>query len=290
MLTIVVILSGPQRLQMLEQTLDSIPLETSRIAELHLVTRGQPWDWAPALRARYETHPKVRVFEEADDLPWPALSSNRAFARVRTPFLMQLHDDDWLLPQRFALALEALDDPRAADVGFVAFGWYLNQRGRYQPEHADLATPARMLVYLPKYCATLFNTQRLREIGYLDNRFRGFADVGVFLDLRYRFGALCAEVPVGVFRIHGGQISAGRFSVYLPGLGYTIDRALAYAGSPAEAERFVDAIHAFTFMRFPLSVRVGKRLEWQRSPREPRTDPVRPQLTYWAPASDDPTW
>lgn len=290
MLTIVVILSGPQRLQMLEQTLGSIPLESARIAELHIVTRGAPWDWAPALRARFESHAKVRIFEEADDLPWPALSSNRAFRRVTTPWLMQLHDDDWLLPRRFDAALSAMDDPRAADAGFIAFGWYRAQRGRFEPESADLATPAGMFVWLPKYCATLFNTARLREIGYIDNRFLGFNDVGVFLTLRYRFGALATDVPVGVFRIHGGQISGSRLSFYLPGIGHSIDCALRYTRDGEQARRFIDAIRDFTFSRRRLSERVRRRLASIRGLRAPQTEPVAPTLTYWAPqaAREDP--
>ena len=211
-LTIVVLLSGPQRKAWLEEALDSVPLDSPHLSAMHIVHQGGAWDWHPALRARYEADPKVRVFEFAQRLDIVP-SFNRAMGTVQSRWALVLPDDDQLIIEPFRAALEQLgsiDD----DCGMLSFGWYEHVRGRYV--HGWLRSieiPDGLRV--PPLCATMYNVERLREIGGFDERVAAFCDMVVTARLRAQFGARFSEVPIGISRTHPNQ-EGRKQSNYVP--------------------------------------------------------------------------
>lgn len=201
-LTIIVLLSGPQRKAWLEEALDSVPLDSPHLSAMHIVHQGGAWDWHPALRARYEADPKVRVFEFAQRLDIVP-SFNRAMGTVQSRWALILPDDDQLIIEPFRAALEQVASI-GDDCGMLSFGWYEHVGGNYVRDRIR-AIEIPDALRGPPLCATVFNVERLREIGGFDARVVAFCDMVMTAQLRAQFGARFSEVPVGIIRTHPNQ-------------------------------------------------------------------------------------
>jgi hypothetical protein len=238
MLTVVVMLSGAHRFDMLETALASIPIESPHLGQLILRHQGGAWDWGGSLRERMESHPKVRVLEFPDKVDF-AQSYNRTLDQVQTPWAVMLPDDDFLLRGAAAAGFEALAAyPNAEQYGFVAFGWYYLKDGRYLASYIKRRGLNAALHYTPKLCSTLLNVRRVREIGGFDASVGGFDDTVLFGKLAYEYDALVAQTPIGVYRMHDGQESARMQSVYAPYVQALMTTLGRYARDPREREEF----------------------------------------------------
>lgn len=275
LLTVVVCLSGPHRLDMLTQAMDSLPLDAPELGAVQVLHRhGGRWDWAPELRARYEGHPKVTIIEEPFSLPSFEQNATRALPRVQTDWVHYLHDDDYAVTENFRLALAALPRLGTPRRAFAAFGWYAATRGWFLPQR--LAGPSLLDITrrTPKFCSTFLNTALLRQEGGLPT-LGGFSDTEVFARLAARHGAWRCDTPIGVYRWHTGQDSFAGEGVrqsYYDTLQASIKAVSDLAQSEAE-RRQVDAI--FTRMAHRqrlLRERIANRVEMmlQRVP-EPRS-------------------
>jgi hypothetical protein len=246
MLTVVVMLSGPHRLGMLETALDSIPIDSPTISKVHIMHAGGSWDWAPALRERYEANPKVRVFEFPSKVDF-APSYNRQLNTVETTWALMLPDDDYLLRDDAARAFEALAQDRLDDgFGFVAFGWYYLRDGRYLGSHVKHRNLTGVLNYAPKLVTTLINPKRVRELGGFPGNVGGFNDTALFGRLAYEYDALISPTRVGVYRLHSGQESARVRAVYAPYVETLREWVGGYARSARESQEFERRLEAFT--------------------------------------------
>ena len=246
MLTVVVMLSGPHRLGMLETALDSIPIDSPSISRVHIMHAGGPWDWAGALRERYEAHPKVRIFEFPSKVDF-APSYNRQLHTVETRWALMLPDDDYLLRDEAARAFEALAQDQLEDsYGFVAFGWYYLRDGRYLGSHVKQRNLTGVLNYAPKLVTTLINPKRVFELGGFPGNVGGFNDTALFGRLAYEYDALVSPTRIGVYRLHSGQESARVRTVYAPYVETLREWVAGYARSPQEREEFERRLEAFT--------------------------------------------
>ena len=242
MLTVVVMLSGPHRFDMLKTAIDSIPMDSPFVSQVHLRNQGGPWDWGGELRARMEQHPKVRVIEFPDRVDF-AKSYNRTLDKVETPWALLLPDDDFLLSASAAAAFDAISaQPGATDVGFVAFGWYYLKDGRYLASYVKRRGLNAALHYAPKLCSTLLNVQRVRELGGFDGTVGGFNDTALFARLAYEYDALIGSTPIGVYRMHDGQESARMQKVYAPYVDALMASLGRYARTPRERKAFRDRL------------------------------------------------
>ena len=240
MLTVVVMLSGAHRFDMLETAIASIPIESPHVTHVILRHQGGPWDWGGKLRERMESHPKVRVLEFPDKVDFAA-SYNRTLDRVETPWALMLPDDDFLLRGAAAASFDALATyPNRLAYGFVAFGWYYLKDGRYLASYVKRRGLNAALHYTPKLVSSLLNVQRVRQIGGFDGSVGGFDDTVLFGRLAYEFDALIGETPIGVYRMHDGQESARdrMQSVYAPYVKALMDTLGRYARDPREREDF----------------------------------------------------
>jgi hypothetical protein len=238
MLTVVVMLSGAHRFDMLETALASIPIESPHVTQVILRHQGGPWDWGRQLRERMESHPKVRVIEFPDKVDFAA-SYNRTLDRVETPWVLMLPDDDYLLRGAAAASFDALAaHPDPQGYGFAAFGWYYLKDGRYLASYVKRRGLNAALHYTPKLCTSLLNVQRVRDIGGFDGSVGGFDDTVLFGKLAYEFDALVGETPIGVYRMHDGQESARMQSVYAPYVKALMATMGGYAGSSRELAQF----------------------------------------------------
>jgi hypothetical protein len=253
MLTVVVMLSGPHRMAMIETALDSIPIDSPSISEVQIRSQGGPWDWAPALRERWEPHPKVKIVEFPDWVDFAA-SYNRTLDKVQTPWTMLLPDDDYLLKEPARVAFETVTaDPKNEQYGFAAFGWYYLLNGRFRASYVKRRDLTGALFYLPKLASTLLNVRRIREIGGFDGKTGGFDDTVLFSQLAYKFDALIASNPIGVYRMHEGQESAKLNTVYAPFAAEVSALLGRYARNEREFKRFERGLYEFA----PNGGRVG---------------------------------
>ncbi|HKU41661.1 MAG TPA: hypothetical protein VJR89_26065 [Polyangiales bacterium] len=245
MLTVVVMLSGPHRLGMLETALTSIPIESPAISRVHIMHAGGRWDWGGELRARFEAHPKVRIFEFPNKVDF-APSYNRQLDTVETTWALMLPDDDYLLRDEAARAFEALAQDKLDDrYGFVAFGWYYLRDGRFLGSHVKRRNLTGVLNYLPKLVTTVLNAKRVRELGGFAGNVGGFNDTVLFGRLAYEFDALLSRTRIGVYRLHSGQESARVRTVYGPYADTLRETIGPYARSASELEEFERRLEAY---------------------------------------------
>jgi hypothetical protein len=239
MLTIVVMLSGPHRFEMLEKAIASIPIDSPHVTEVQIRHQGGPWDWGGELRQRLEAHPKVRVIEFPDWVDF-AKSYNRTLDNVHTPWAVLLPDDDFLLANAAEAAFDAVAEHSAtvSDCGFVAFGWYYLKDGRYLASHVKRRGLQAALRYAPKLCSTLLNVRRVRELGGFDGSVGGFNDTLLFGKLAFEYDALIGTEPIGIYRMHEGQESAKMQSVYAPYVDTLVKSLGRYARDPKERQDF----------------------------------------------------
>jgi hypothetical protein len=215
MLTIVVMMSGPHRYEMLKAAIASIPLDCELLTHVILQHQGGRWDWGASLRQQIEQHPKVRILEFSDRVG-VAASFNRTLEHVVTPWVLMLPDDDFLLSRTTVSGLNALATYHAAaEFGLFAFGWYYTRSGRYLHSHVKGRGLLGALYYTPKMCSTFVNMKKVRELGGFDESLGGFTDTALFGRLCFEYDAVLCETPIGVYRLHNGQLSAAP-SIYSP--------------------------------------------------------------------------
>lgn len=271
MLTIALLLSGPHRQAMLETAFNSIPIESPAVSEVLVRHQGGPWNWGGALRERILAEPKVRLLEFPDKVPFTQ-SFNRTLDAVRTPWAMLLPDDDFLVRSAAKAGFElAAQDAHIQSCGLIAFGWYYLKHGRYLESRRPRSTLASLLHSTPKCCSTMLSMDKVRKLG-------GFADLGGFIDtelfgrLAYEFDAAFASIPVGVYRMHGGQESAQLQSMFVPYLQPVAQSLGRYARSVRERREFERALHEIAFpVRPPHAQLLGELSHQLRSRARPAT-------------------
>lgn len=283
MLTIVVLLSGPHRLGMLDAALSSIPLDSAQLSAVHITHPGGRWDWGAGLRERFEAHPKVRVIEFPGRLDF-ADSFNRALDTVRTPWGLLLPDDDLLLPHNLAATLQAVAArPQAAGHGFVAGGWYYLKDERYLASWVKQRGLWAALHHAPKLCSTLLSMCRVREAGGFDATVGGFCDTVLFARLAFEYDALVTRMPIGIYRQHAGQESARREQIFGPFV-QPLTRLLGrYARTVRERDRFEQALAAYVNGRSrPLATLAQKLLYPLRSRARPDDTTPGVEMHSWS--------
>lgn len=258
MLSIAVLLSGPHRLPWLTQALDSIPMGSSAIDSVLIVHQGGAWDWAPELRQRFESHPKVKVVEFGKRLDFVA-SFNRAMAAIESDWAMLLPDDDYLMPDAFSRMLELSHDALVSQLGFIAYGWYYARRDSYIHDYLRRYDPSHFQRYAPKFCATLINTRRFRELGGFDARFGGFCDTVLFARLATEFNAYRSSSAVAIYRLHEQQGSNNVGVVYEPYVATTLAALGEYARKPQDMTRLACRIQDFMSGK---SSALGRAYDW----------------------------
>lgn len=237
MLSIVVTISGPHRYDMLKTAIASIPIDCSLVTEVILQHQGGPWDWAAQLRQRVEGHPKVRILEFSDKVE-QATNLNRALKHVATPWVLMLPDDDFLLTHATVAGLNALAScADSVELGLFAFGWYYARFGRYVSSHVKGGGLLGALYYTPKMCSTFVNMKKFRELGGFDERLGGFIDTALFGQLCFQYDAMICPTPIGVYRIHNGQLSANS-KIYAPFAGRLLKALCAFAVDARECSMF----------------------------------------------------
>ena len=208
MLTVAVLLSGPHRLGMLEAALASIPIDSPSVSQVLIRHQGGPWSWGGELRERMEAQPKVRLLEFPDRVDF-AHSFNRTLDAIETPWAMLLPDDDYLLRPAAKAGFEAVTaNPLAEECGLVAFGWYYLKDDRFVRGRLQGRELTALMRNTPKFCSTLLNLRRVRQLGGFPDNVGGLLDTALFGRLAYQYDALIAPTPIGVYRMHSGQESA----------------------------------------------------------------------------------
>lgn len=270
MLTVIIPISGEHRSQWLEQAIESVPFDTPQIDEVLLVHQGGPWSWGDGLRRRLADQPKLRVVEYSDRMDFVG-NFNRSIAESRSRWVMLLPDDDFLLRDVFARAIEKADDALSSDAGLISFGWYYLKHDRYLPDYLRRHEAPFLQRFTPKLCATLINTRHFGSIGGFSADYGGFCDTVLFARLIHEFNAWRAPTPVAVYRLHQQQESARVQQVYTPYYYATVRGLSTAIRSEDERELLERRLRAFLDSHRSVLPRAADRLLTRlRGSREPR--------------------
>jgi hypothetical protein len=281
-ITVTVPLSGPHRLEWMTQAVDSVPLDLPQIEAMHIVHPGGPWTWAPALRERLERHPKVRIIEFPDRLEVCG-SLNRVTATAKTRWALLLPDDDGLNRSVVPAALEAAREALDSHVGLISFGWCYLMNGRYKADHVQRRRVADLVRYLPKCSATFVNVAHFQSINGFEPRYGSYSDLVTYAKLVHAFGAWTSDVPLGIYRMHEGQLSVEHHQkAYLPSVGPAIEALQALTPDPAERDEIAARLHAHASNVHSTAPHGWRRLGyWLRSAAKPPSDAGQPRLVPW---------
>lgn len=261
MLTIVVLLSGPHRLQWLTEAIASIPLSSEQISAVHVMHQDGRWDWAPRLRASLEQQPKVRIIEFDQRFDYVD-NFNRCVNLVQSRWALLLPDDDSLMVDGFAQMLPLSIEAMASDAGFIAYGWYYLKANRYVPDYVRRYDVAYMQRYTPKFCTTMINVDDFRQVGGFKAAYGGFCDTVLFAELAHAHNAWTSPTPAGIYRLHDEQATAQASTIYAPYFDVTVDALCRFAERDEDRPQLQQRMRSFVEGS---PGRFGRAVDWLSS-------------------------
>jgi glycosyltransferase involved in cell wall biosynthesis len=161
--------------------------------------------------------PRVRYFRHDVNIG-PTANVSFCIKQSKGAYLLLLHDDDRIDGDFIETCVQAADG--VPDVGIIRTGVRLidsgtNVLGERPNLSAGLPTSAFFRQWFvantPVYlCCTLFNGQRIREVGGFSSRHNCYDDNMVIFRLAARYGRLDVPDIKASFRLHGGQGGFGK--------------------------------------------------------------------------------
>ncbi|MBC7251743.1 MAG: glycosyltransferase [Anaerolineae bacterium] len=210
-----VIIPTYNRADMVCEAIDSVMTQTLKDVEVIVVDDGSNDGTGDLLRERYGE--RIRYFYQENQ--GRAVARNRGVRASRSPYLLFLDSDDWLLPDALRQQAEFLDAHPDVDVVY-SDGYYCDATG--QPiQHISLERPPvpegkllEVMVLHNVVVAThsaLVRRRALDRLGdpYFDETLRGTEDADLWLRLA-AVGATFAyqDVLTCKYRLHEGNASS----------------------------------------------------------------------------------
>ncbi len=161
--------------------------------------------------------PRIRYFKHERNL---GVNNNFNFAldQARGAYFLLLHDDDLIDPDFCETCMDAADD--RTDYGLLRTGTrIIDADGEViaeRPNDAEGLPPVDFFLawfadktafYLP---STLYNTERLKELGGFQSKAELFQDVVATIRLATRYGRVDVRDPKASFRRHGSNSGAAQ--------------------------------------------------------------------------------
>jgi glycosyltransferase involved in cell wall biosynthesis len=193
-----VIIPAYNAARFLPQAIDSVLAQTFGDVELLVVDDGST-DETPAVVARYDD-PRVRYLRHARNRGLPA-ARNTGIRHARGELIAFLDADDYWLPEKLAVQVEALRDP-AVDVCCVA-AFYRLPDGTVVVSRAEQLTGddlCRMLLFraaVPGSGSSVIARRRcFAEVGLFDETMVALEDRDMWLRLAMRYRFAFVDVPL----------------------------------------------------------------------------------------------
>jgi len=210
-----VIIPTYNRAQMVCEAIDSVLAQTLEDIEVIVVDDGSDDGTGDVLRERYGE--RIRYFYQEN--LGRSVARNRGIRASRSPYLLFLDSDDWLLPDALRLQAEFLDAHPDVDVVY-SDGYYCDATGRPiqlislerppVPEGKLLEVIVLHNVVVATHSA-MVRRRALDRLGdpYFDEALRGTEDADLWLRLA-AIGATFAyqDVLTCKYRLHGGNASS----------------------------------------------------------------------------------
>ena len=216
-----------RRPQLLRRAIASVLEQDFRALRLCIYDNDSGDETAAVVGEFARTDPRVRYFCHDENIG--ALANFQfGMARIDSPYFCFLSDDDYLLPGFLSAAASGLG--AAPDAIFWAGltirvddqGGFFDARVDSWPREGVYAPPEGVLKLLngdaPCWAGTLFRKQAIDEIGLRDEQVGGPADLDYMLRAAARHAYIVSKLPVAVFTMHAGAISAtAPLSTFWPG-------------------------------------------------------------------------
>jgi glycosyltransferase involved in cell wall biosynthesis len=156
--------------------------------------------------------PRLRYFRHDVNLGSVA-NFNFCVGQAKGKYLLMLHDDDLIDSDFVESCIEAANG--TSDAGIVRTGVrMIDAQGNVLGEVLNLAAGVSLDGFFRKWflrqaplhlCHTLFNTQRLREIGGFKSRYNCYEDTKAMLLIAAKYGRVDVREAKASFRIHQDQ-------------------------------------------------------------------------------------
>jgi glycosyltransferase involved in cell wall biosynthesis len=171
--------------------------------------------------------PRIRYLRHSENVGW--LNNFRyCIKEARGDYFMLLCDDDLIDVDFVECCMLAVD--YNLDVGVIRTGTrVINGNGSVVAEYANpvdgLSTPDLVLAWLggktaPYLCSTLYNTNRLRQVGGFEELYYHFNDVAAFFKVAGQFGRADVKEVKASYRMHAEELT------YRANLGTWCDNSL----------------------------------------------------------------
>jgi glycosyltransferase involved in cell wall biosynthesis len=207
--------------------------------------------------------------------PLPLVDNmNRAIELASGEWVMQLDDDDYLLPGASVAMLEAIRGARPEEavllfgVDIVNADGVRSRRRRFR--HEQYLEPAQALERLLRNSsfvrepAVLVRRTALEREGLFDPRVGGPADTDMWVRLFARYGVRCFPSTTCAYTVHEAAATTGMWNPdVIATLGEIFDRAAATAVVPERTLRHwqADFLHQFILAGAYRRLRVRRRAE-----------------------------
>jgi glycosyltransferase involved in cell wall biosynthesis len=155
--------------------------------------------------------PRLRYFRHHSNIGSTA-NFNFCLGQAKGKYLLMLHDDD-LIDSDFVES--CIDANGTSDAGIVRTGVrMINSQGNALDEVPNLAAGLSLDGFFRKWfsrqaplhlCHTVFNTQRLREIGGFKSRYNCYEDTKAMVLIAAKYGRVDVREAKASFRIHQDQ-------------------------------------------------------------------------------------
>ena len=156
--------------------------------------------------------PRLRYFRHDSNIgSTPNL--NFCVEQAKGKYLLMLHDDDLIDDDFIESCMQAASG--VSDAGIIQTGTrQINSQGNVLGEVPNLAAGLPVDAFFRKWfsrqapihlCHTLFNTQRLREIGGFKSKHNCYDDTMAVVLLAAKYGRVDVREVKASFRIHGDQ-------------------------------------------------------------------------------------
>tara|TARA_R110000823_G_scaffold145002_1_gene275192 strand:- start:10262 stop:11089 length:828 start_codon:yes stop_codon:yes gene_type:complete len=246
--------------------------EKSLVKEILVLDNSQSQEFNSRLKDSIEklNDERFTIIEYEERRPM-AQSWNGAFEYISQPWVLYLHDDDEILPDKFNLLADYLNNCK--DSSFLSFDYLIGlsagskcQKIRSRREKRLKGSVYQKIISdCPKFVSTIINVKCLEDIGGWSENTGYFLDFVGFIELASLKEPQFLDVVIGLYNIHDDNESSISKRDYMYGRFIPIVSKKVFEKLSEEEDRrqFVRLLNNFVYPNQSRSVifRLARKIE-----------------------------